>query len=62
MVKDCIRVERKREDGKTEMFSNTPDVVKLEGAINTGKRAQRVREVFPTVDAYCERFERKKTT
>ncbi len=60
MVKDCIKVERKREDGKAESFSNTPDVVKLEGAINTGKRAQRVREVFPTVETYCERYERKK--
>ncbi len=62
MVKDCIKVERKREDGKAESFSNTPDVMKLEAAINTGKRAQRVREVFPTVETYCERYERKKPT
>jgi NAD-dependent dihydropyrimidine dehydrogenase PreA subunit len=59
MVKDCIKVERKREDGKKEKFSKIEDVIKLQSAINTGKRAQRVREVFPTVEAYCERYERE---
>jgi NAD-dependent dihydropyrimidine dehydrogenase PreA subunit len=62
MVKDCIKVERKREDGKTEKFSKIEDVIKLESAINTGKRARRVGEVFPTVEAYCERYELKKPT
>jgi ferredoxin len=60
MVKDCIRVERKREDGKKEKFSTIENVIKLQSAINTGKRAQRVKEVFPTVEAYCDRYERKK--
>jgi len=60
MVKDCIKVERKREDGKTEKFSKIEDVIRLQSAINTGKRAQRVREVFPTVETYCERYQRKK--
>src|SRR5512147_373219 len=40
MVKDCIKVERKREDGKREKFSKIEEVVKLQSAINTGKRAQ----------------------
>ena len=60
MVKDCVKVERKREDGKTEKFSKIEDVIKLQSAINNGKRAQRVREVFPTVETYCERYEHKK--
>lgn len=60
MVKDCIKVERKREDGKREKFSKIEEVVKLQSAINTGKRAQRVREVFPTAEAYCERFQKNK--
>ncbi|MBM4401096.1 MAG: hypothetical protein FJ045_04010, partial [Crenarchaeota archaeon] len=30
MVDDCIKVERKREDGKVERFSKPKEVVKLE--------------------------------
>jgi hypothetical protein len=55
MVDDCIKVERKREDGKTEEFSKTEDVMKLENSINTEKRVQRVREVLPTVEEYCKK-------
>ncbi len=60
MVDDCMKLVRTREDGKTESFSKPKEVVKLQHAINTRKRAQRVREVFPTVEAYCERYERNK--
>jgi ferredoxin len=56
MVDDCIKLERKREDGKTEKFSKTKDVMKLIQSINTKNRAERVREVFPTVEKYCERY------
>ena len=55
MVDDCINVERKREDGKLEKFSKTRDVIKLEHAINTKKRAERVRDVLPTVEEYCKK-------
>jgi ferredoxin len=55
MVDDCIKVERKREDGKTEEFSKTKDILKLENNINSDKRVQRVREVLPTVEEYCEK-------
>ena len=55
MVDDCINVERKREDGKLEKFSKTRDVIKLEHAINTKKRAERVRDVLPTVEDYCKK-------
>jgi Na+-translocating ferredoxin:NAD+ oxidoreductase RNF subunit RnfB len=56
MVDDCIKVERKREDGKTERFSKPKEVVKTQDKINAKKRFQRVKEVFPTCEAYCERY------
>jgi ferredoxin len=55
MVDDCIKIERKREDGKTEKFSKTSEAIKLEHAINTRKRTERVKEVLPTVEEYCEK-------
>src|SRR4030067_1119434 len=46
MVDDCIKVERKREDGKTERFSKPKEVLKLQEEINAKKRFDRVKEVF----------------
>ncbi|MCJ7561016.1 hypothetical protein MUO79_10440 [Candidatus Bathyarchaeota archaeon] len=60
MIDDCIKVERKREDGKVERFSKPKDVVALENKINTRKRFERVKEVFPTPEAYCERYKHGK--
>jgi Na+-translocating ferredoxin:NAD+ oxidoreductase RNF subunit RnfB len=60
MVDDCIKIMRKREDGKTEKFSKPTDVLKLENGINTKKRFERIREVFPTAKDYCERYKREK--
>jgi Na+-translocating ferredoxin:NAD+ oxidoreductase RNF subunit RnfB len=48
MVDDCIKIERKREDGKVERFSKPKEVVKLGDKINTKKRFERVRELLPT--------------
>ena len=56
MVDDCIKVERKREDGRTERFSKPKEVVTLQDKINAKKRLQRVEEVFPTCEAYYERY------
>lgn len=56
MVDDCIKVERKREGGKTEHFSKPDEVVKLQDKINAKKRVQRVKTVFPTCEAYCELY------
>jgi len=56
MVDDCIKVERKREDGKTERFSKPNDVVKVQDKVNAKKRFQRVKTVFPTREEYCERY------
>jgi NAD-dependent dihydropyrimidine dehydrogenase PreA subunit len=60
MVDDCIKVERKREDGRTERFSKPKDVLTLENNINARKRVERVMEVFPTADDYCEKYGQKK--
>jgi ferredoxin len=60
MVDDCIKITRKREDSKVEKFSKPMDVLKLENRINAKKRFERVREVFPTAEAYCERYKRGK--
>ncbi len=59
MVDDCIKIERKREDGTVERFAKPKDVLKLEQNINTKKRMERVREVFPTAEEYCKRYPRK---
>ncbi len=55
MVDNCIKIERKREDGKTERFGKPRDVIMLEEKINEQKRLERVKAVLPTVEDYCER-------
>jgi NAD-dependent dihydropyrimidine dehydrogenase PreA subunit len=60
MVDDCIKVKRKREEGATEKFSKTRDVMVLENCINATKRFQRVRDVFPDWIYYCENYPLKK--
>jgi ferredoxin len=56
MVDDCIKIKRKRENGKIEQFSKPKDLVALEQKINSQKRLERVKAVFPTSDAYCEKY------
>ena len=43
MVDDCIKIERKREDGEVERFSKPSDVIKLSERLNSRKRFERVR-------------------
>ena len=59
MVDDCMKIERKREDGKVERFSKPGDVTMLEEKINAQKRLDRVKAVFPTVEDYCNKYTRK---
>ena len=59
MVDDCIKVERKREDGAVERFSKPKDVLRLAEKINAKKREDRVQAIFPTVERYCERVKGK---
>jgi hypothetical protein len=59
MVNDCIKIERKREDGKVEHFSKPKDVIMLEEKINAKKRFERVEAIFPNAEAYCEKYTAK---
>jgi ferredoxin len=56
MVDDCIKIERKREDGKVEHFSKPTDVIKLGERVNGKKRFDRVKAIFPTITKYCESY------
>ncbi|MCW4007448.1 MAG: 4Fe-4S dicluster domain-containing protein [Candidatus Bathyarchaeota archaeon] len=60
MVDDCIKIERKREDGTTERFSKPRAFVKLAEKINAKKRLRRVSELFPTVERYLEKYKTQK--
>src|SRR5665647_170668 len=42
MVDDCIKIKRRRENGKIEQFSKPKDLVALEEKINSQKRLERV--------------------
>ena len=59
MVDNCIKIERKREDGKVERFSNTKDLIMLGEKVNEKKRFDRVKAIFPSVEDYCERYTAK---
>jgi ferredoxin len=56
MVDDCIKIERKREDGKVERFSKPNDVIMLNEKIGGKKRVDRVQAVFPSISSYCENY------
>ncbi len=56
MVDDCIKIKRTRENGKIEQFSKPKNLVALEQKINSQKRLERVKAVFPTSDSYCEKY------
>jgi ferredoxin len=60
MVDDCIKIERKREDGKTERFSKQKDFVTISEKLNAQKRLARIKSVLPTVEVYCEKCVDKK--
>jgi len=56
VVDNCIRVRRKRSDGEVEKFSSPRDVLRLLHTINSRKRCDRLRSVFPTVEDYFKRY------
>jgi ferredoxin len=60
MVDNCIRITRKREDGKQEQFSNVREVQVLNNKINSEKRFQRIRDLWPSEEDYSKRFKAKK--
>lgn len=56
IVDDCIRVTRKRHDGKGESFSKPGEVIMLFNGINVWRRHKRVESLFPTAEAYLKRY------
>ena len=53
MVDNCIKIERKREDGTIERFGKPKDVIGLANKVNSKKRAERVKSIFPSAESYC---------
>lgn len=51
-VDDCIRVTRKRPDGKTESFSTPKDVLKLNRNIIAKKKRKAVQSIFENPEKY----------
>lgn len=56
IVDDCIKVVRKRENGKVESFSTPRALTMLEHNINAMKRFDRVRAIFPSVTDYLKLY------
>jgi Fe-S-cluster-containing hydrogenase component 2 len=51
-VDDCIRVTRKRPDGKTESFSKPKDVLKLNRNVISRKKREGVKSIFENPEDY----------
>ena len=56
IVDNCIRIRRKRPNGEVEEFSTPRDVFMLLHKINSEKRSDRIKSIFPTVEDYLERY------
>jgi Fe-S-cluster-containing dehydrogenase component len=61
IVDNCIRITRKRENGEIEKFSTPRAFTILEHSINTKKRHERVRAIFPTVEEYLKLYKPQMT-
>jgi ferredoxin len=60
MVDDCIKVERKREDGTTEKFGKPQDVILLQKTANASKRVQRLQSVVLKPKDYYTQYPKAK--
>jgi len=56
IVDNCIRVRRKRPNSKVEEFSTPRDVLSLLHNINSRKRCDRLKSIFPTAEEYLKRY------
>jgi len=59
-VDDCVKLERKRNNGKIEKFSKPIDVLLLQKKVNTDKRVQRVRSVVLKPQDYYAQYPKTK--
>ncbi len=61
IVDDCIKIVRRRENGETEKFSTPRAFTLLQNAINTKKRHERIRAIFPTTEEYLKLYKPQMT-
>ena len=61
IVDDCIRISRKRPDGRVETFSNPKNFVALQHNIDTQKRLERISGAFPNPEDYIKPQRRPKS-
>ena len=61
IVGDCIKITRKRENSEVETFSKPREFMTLQFGINAKKRYERIRDVFPKVEDYLERYDKLRT-
>src|SRR5271157_3851880 len=59
IVDDCIKITRKRLTGEVENFSNPRDFITQQSNVNTRKRLERIKEVFPEPEDYLKRPKKK---
>jgi len=58
VVDDCIEVVRKRANGEVESFSKPKVFMTLQHGINTKKRFERTRDIFPKPEDYLKRYKK----
>jgi ferredoxin len=61
IVDDCIRISRRRFDGKVETFSSPRSYFALQSKIDADKRLAKILEVFPTTEDYLGQVRKAKT-
>jgi ferredoxin len=59
IVDNCIKISRKRADGKVESFSSPRTFLALQHEIDAKKRVERILEVFPTAEDYIKQHRSK---
>jgi ferredoxin len=59
IVDDCIKIVRKRGNGEIESFSRPKGFTALQHCINTRKRFERIRSIFPKPESYLKRYKFK---
>lgn len=60
IVDGCIKIIRKRENGKVEKFDKPREFTLLQHAITTRKQRARISDVYPSIESYLKRHSRIK--
>ena len=59
IVDDCIKIKRKRLNSEVESFSKPKDFITLQHGINTERRFERTRSIFPKPEDYLKKYRPK---